>query len=239
MENEAENDYKPQKMRLQERTACERCGKCCTGSSPSLLKEDLALFTGGVLSYSDAITVRDGERVRSYSDGQIYESFMELIKTRCKENSSVCIFYSDENGCRIYENRPAQCRQYECWRPMDLYSGLGSGALGRKELLNGADVLLEIIGKHEERCSYKRLSGVFERLARRDETAVEEIMDMLQYDTYIRPFLNEKLDVPEGALDLILGRPLIDAVNEFGFKVVSEGDEYILLPLEEGNEEEK
>jgi Fe-S-cluster containining protein len=228
-----ENDYKPQKMRLQKRTACERCGKCCTGSSPSLLKEDMALFTGGVLSYSDAVTVRDGERLCSYSDGRIYESFMELVKIRCREHSSVCIFYSNEDGCRIYENRPAQCRKYECWSPMDLYSGLGSDALGRKELFNGVDVLMEIIGKHEARCSYKGLSHALERLAEGDEAAVEEVMDMLQYDTYIRPFLTEKFDVPEGALDLVLGRPLIDAVNEFGFKVVSEGEEYVLMPIDD------
>jgi len=222
---------------MEKRTGCIRCGKCCTGSSPSLLKEDLALFVSGVLSCGNTITIREGELVRSNSDGKIYESFMELIKIRCKERGSVCLFYNDD-GCGIYENRPSQCRQYECWRPSDLYGGLEKNALGRKELFNGVDMLLEIIGRHEEKCSYKRISGAFERLAGEDEDAVEEIMDMLQYDTYMRPFLQEKFNLPGEALDLILGRPLTDAVNEFGFKVVREGDDYILLPLEIEDQDE-
>ncbi len=230
-----ENNCKPQKMHMQKRTGCIRCGKCCTGSSPSLLKEDLALFVSGVLSYGNTITIREGERVRSNGDGQVYESFMELIKIRCKEQGPECVFYS-EDGCGIYENRPSQCRQYECWRPLDLYGGLERNALGRRELFNSVDLLLEIIRKHEEKCSYKRLSAALDRLADRDEDAVEEIMDMLQYDTYIRPFLQDKLNLPGDALDLILGRPLTDTVNEFGFKVAREGDDYVLLPLEPANE---
>ena len=226
-----ENNCQPQKMHMQKRTDCIRCGKCCTGSSPSLLKEDLALFVSGVLSYSNTVTVREGELVRSNSDGQIYESFMELIKIRCKDQSSVCVFYNDD-GCDIYENRPSQCRQYECWRPLDLYGGLERDALVRKELFNSVEILLEIIGRHEEKCSYKRLSGAFDRLAGGDENAVDDIMDMLQYDTYLRPFIQEKFNLPVDALDLILGRPLTDSVNEFGFKVAREGDDYVLLPIE-------
>src|SRR5208283_907442 len=168
-----ENGVRAQKMHMQNRTDCIRCGKCCTGSSPSLLKEDLALFVSGVLSYSNTITVREGELVRSKSDGQIYESFMEMIKIRCKDQSSVCVFYNAE-GCAIYENRPSQCRQYECWRPLDLYEGLEKNALGREELFNSINMLLEIIARHEEKCSYKRLSGAFARLAGGDEDAAVE-----------------------------------------------------------------
>src|SRR5208337_961628 len=179
-----ENGVRAQKMHMQNRTDCIRCGKCCTGSSPSLLKEDLALFASGVLSYSNTITVRKGERIRSHSDGHIYESFMELIKIRCKEQGPVCVFYNDD-GCGIYENRPTQCRQYECWRPLDLYGGLENNALGREELFGSVDMLMEIIRRHEEKCSYEKLSGAFDRLAVGDEDAVEGIMDMLQYDTYM------------------------------------------------------
>ncbi len=231
-----ENNCQPQKMQMQKRTACIRCGKCCTGSSPSLLKEDLALFVSGVLSYGNTVTIREGELVRSNGDGRVYESFMELIKIRSKDQGSVCVFYNDD-ACDIYENRPSQCRQYECWRPSDLYGGFEKNALVRKELFHSIDILLEIIGRHEEKCSYRRLSGAIGRLADGDEGAVEDIMDMLQYDTYMRPFLQEKFNLPGDALDLILGRPLMETVNEFGFKVVREGDDYILSPVEEQDEQ--
>jgi Fe-S-cluster containining protein len=227
-----DREDKPGRMKMQKRTSCIRCGKCCKTSGPSLLKEDMYLFTSGMLSYDSVHTIREGELVRSHDNGQVYESFTELIKVRGKNAGPVCIFYHDDEGCRIYQNRPSQCRQYQCWMPVNLYVNLEKDSLVRKELFGSVDVLMEIIEKHEARCSYGALSGAFERIAGGQENAVEDIMDMLQYDTYIRPFLKEKLNVPDEAMDLILGKPLIEAVGEFGFKVVREGDDYILSAIE-------
>lgn len=228
-----ESGEKSQKMRLNKRTSCVRCGKCCSESSPSLLKEDTALFLSGVLSYDNTYTLRDGEKIRSNGDGNIYESFVELIKIKDKDEVSVCVFYKDKEGCSIYENRPSQCRTYKCWAPENLMNGLEEGALKRSDIFGSVDLLMEVMEKHEEKCSYKKLSDAFERLADGSEDAVEEIMDMLQYDTYIRPFLEEKFNMPQNAMDLILGRPLINTINEFGFKVAKDGDDYILLQIED------
>jgi Fe-S-cluster containining protein len=227
---------KPQKMRFNKRTSCVRCGKCCSMSSPSLLKEDMALFLSGVLSYDNTYTIRGGERIRSKGDGEIYESSVELIKIKDKDGTSVCVFYKDKEGCSIYENRPSQCRIYKCWQMLtskNLMSGLEEGALKRSDIFGSVDLLMEVMKKHEEKCAYKKLSDALERLADGWEDAVEDIMDMLQYDTYIRPFLEEKFNIPQNAMDLILGRPLINTINEFGFKVVKDGDDYILLPIKE------
>jgi Fe-S-cluster containining protein len=234
-----ESGDKPQKMRLNKRTSCIRCGKCCTESSPSLMKADMSLFVSGVLSYENTYTIRDGERVRSKGDGNIYESFVELVKIKDKDRTSICVFYKDNEGCSIYENRPSQCRAYKCWAPENLMSGLEEKALRRSDIFGSIDLLMEVIERHEAKCSYKRLSDAFDRLAEGREDAVEDIMDMLQYDTYIRPFLEEKFNVPSTAIDLILGRPLMNTINEFGFKVVMDGDEYILLPIEPIKEGEK
>lgn len=227
----------PQKMQLQKRTHCIRCGKCCMGSSPSLMKEDMALFTSGILSYDAVSTIRDGELVPSREDGQIYESFTELIKLKEGEKAG-CLFYKGEEGCSIYEHRPAQCRTYECWTKKNLYDGLEEGSLKRADLFRSVDVLIDAIRRHEEKCSYKRLSGAFERLAEGDEAAVEEIMDALQFDTYLRPFLEEKFNVPAPAMSLVLGKPLLETINAFGFKVVKEGDDYILSAIEEDKEQQ-
>lgn len=233
-----EDGDKPQKMRMNKRTSCIRCGKCCSEGSPSLMKEDMALFVSGALSHENTYTIRDRERIRSHGDDSVYESFLEFIKIKAKDGTSVCMFYRDKEGCGIYENRPAQCRTYKCWAPENLMKGLEKGALKRRDIFGSVDVLLEVIDKHEEKCSYGKLSDACERLAQGDDAAVEDIMDMLQYDTYARPFLREKFNVPESALDLILGRHLTDTINEFGFKVVKEGDEYILLPIEPEIKEE-
>ncbi|BCB95604.1 zinc/iron-chelating domain-containing protein [Dissulfurispira thermophila] len=227
-----ENSDKPQKMRLNKRTSCIRCGKCCSESSPSLMKADISLFISGVLSHDNTYTIRYGERVRSNVDDNIYESFIELIKIKNKEGTSICIFYKDNEGCSIYENRPSQCRAYKCWSPENLINGLEKNALKRSDIFGSIDLLMDVIGKHEEKCSYAKLSDAFDRLAEGIEDAVEDIIDMLQYDTYIRPFLKEKFNVPSTAMDLILGKPLIDTINAFGFKVEINGEEYTLSPIE-------
>lgn len=226
-----QNISRPQKMGMNKRTTCERCGMCCMQSSPSLIKEDMALFVSGVLSYDNTYTIREMERVRSKGDGNIYESFLELIKIKSKNGSSTCVFYDETNGCSIYENRPYQCRIYKCWAPENLLVGLENISLKRSDIFGSVDVIMKAIKMHEEKCSYKNLSSALERLAEGSENAAEEIIDMLQYDTYIRPFLKEKFNIPESAMDLILGRPMIETINEFGFKIQRKGDEYILLHI--------
>ncbi|MEW5744819.1 MAG: YkgJ family cysteine cluster protein [Nitrospirota bacterium] len=233
-----ESGDRPQRMRLERRTSCVRCGKCCTASSPSLMKEDLPLFVAGVLSCDTTYTIRDGERVRSRQDGAVYESFTELIKLKEGEGTGGCMFYRGKEGCSIYEHRPSQCRAYKCWAPENLYEGLEASSLKRRDLFASVDLLLEVMNKHDEKCSYRRLADAFDRLAGGDEQAVEEIMDMLQYDTYARPFLQERFSVPESALDLILGRPLAERIAEFGFRVVRQGDDYVVMPIEDTPENE-
>lgn len=221
-----------QKKSVKLKKSCDRCGTCCSEGSPVLLKEDLRLFTSGVLSYDSAYSVREGELLRSHRDNELYESRMDLIKVKEKEGTAECTFYEGRAGCRIYENRPEQCRAYACWAPHEMMTGLEELRLTRKDLFDSLETLLQIMARHEEKCSYQRLSDAVEKVSGGDETAVEDIMDMLQYDTYARPFLEEKFHIPRGAMDLLLGRPLVDTIRSFGLKVVTEGDEHILVPVE-------
>ncbi len=232
-----ESDDKPRKMKLSKRTSCVRCGTCCTGGSPVLIKDDFSLFTSGILSYDTAYTIREGEFIGSQGSADIYESPMEMVKIKEKEGTAECIFFKGEGGCAIYENRPAQCRAYKCWAQHEMITGLEEKCLTRKDLFGSVDILIEIMTKHHAKCSYGRLSDAFARIAKGEEAAVEEIMDALQYDTYMRPVLQERFSIPGGAIELLLGRSLIQTINAFGFKVVREGDDYILLPVE-GQEEQ-
>lgn len=223
---------RPSKRGFSKKTNCDRCGDCCRKGSPSLMKEDLDLFALDVLSYENTYTIRLNEPLISLEDNSIYESFVELIKINDKGLNTACFFYDNEEGCTIYEKRPVQCREYKCWDHSDLIIGLEQNALNRADIFGSVEVVMEIIKKHEEKCSYEKLSRAFERLSSNSEEAIEDIIDILQYDTYIRPFIEERLDIPRGAINLILGRPLIETINGFGFKVVKEGEEYILLPIE-------
>ncbi|MGO9614321.1 MAG: YkgJ family cysteine cluster protein [Dissulfurispiraceae bacterium] len=226
-----DNSDKPRKMKLTTRTNCVRCGSCCIQGSPVMLKEDLSLFNS-TLSYDSTYTVREGELIRSPADGELYESTLELIKIKENEGRAGCMFYREDEGCMIYEQRPTLCRQFTCWSSQDVVTGLQEKGLTRRDLFSSVELLLEIIQKHEEKCSYKRLSEALQQIQKGEEGAVDEILDMLQYDTYIRPFLSERLNIPANALDLILGTMLIETINEFGYKVIQSEHEYRLAPVD-------
>lgn len=226
-----EESESPRKTRFSKKTECTRCGKCCTECSPSLMKQDMRLFISGVLSPENVYTIREGEPARYGSD--VYESFVEIIKIRENEEAAGCIFYSEGLGCVIYEDRPLQCKEYKCWETEAPLYGLEESALKREDFFGSVDIIMDAIKKHNKKCSYKRLSSAIGRLNENKDDALDDIIDMLQYDTYIRPFLKDKLSVPSTAMDLILGRPLTETINEFGFRIENDGDEYILLQLKE------
>ncbi|MFA5354495.1 MAG: YkgJ family cysteine cluster protein, partial [Thermodesulfovibrionales bacterium] len=220
-----EEGDKPKRMKMKKkRTSCERCGNCCSGGGPVLLKDDLALFSSGVLSHADVYTIRENERVGSKEN--VYESFLEMIKLREAENGA-CSFYAGNGECRIYEKRPYQCRAYKCWSANeidnpgaalaeeDILIGLEGNCITRKDFFAGIDLVMDVIKRHEEKCSYERLNAALEKASEGDEEAMDEVMDMFQYDASIRPFLTEKFSIPQNALDLILGRPLTETIRGF------------------------
>ncbi|MCE5313277.1 MAG: YkgJ family cysteine cluster protein [Nitrospiraceae bacterium] len=216
--------------------ACTRCGGCCKGGAPSLLKEDAALFNSGILNQSHVFTIRDSELVKSHDDNTLYES-IELIKVKDKPGTSECIFFGEGNICSIYENRPAQCRQFECWNPAEVLNGLEANRLTREELFAESDAIMEIIRHHEQKCSYIRLKDALDMMAAGEELAVDELIDMLQYDTYARPFIQENFSISPDMFDLILGRPMTQTLESFGFRVMNDGDNYMISTIQEETKE--
>lgn len=234
-----EEGDKPKKMKFVKKTECDRCGKCCSGSTPSLQKDDIALFRTSILSFDNTFTIREGELFNVPGDQETYRAFIELIKIKPREGSEECIFHNGTEGCTIYDRRPSQCAAYACWELNDALTGLEAKALRRKDLFGDVELIADIIGRHEERCSYEKLAGAIEKAAGGDETAVEEISDMLQYDTFIRDYVTEKFNIPESSHDLLFGKPMTGRIKEFGLKVEKEGDGFVLMPLQKAGMQEK
>jgi len=216
------------------KSSCTRCGSCCTSGTPVLLKDDLALFADGTLSHEALYAVREGELLWSVRDEDYYEAPLELIKVKGKDDSAVCVFYSPETGCSVYDKRPLQCREFECWAPTPPFSGLEERALQREDLFGTVKVLMDVMGRHNDRCSYARLADTVRRAEQGEESAVEEVLDMLSYDTYLRPSIQEQLSVPSDAMDLVLGRPLLQTIEAFGLKVERDGESYTLVRSDRG-----
>lgn len=89
------------------RFECTGCGKCCTGPG----------------DYFIAVTRAEQRRIRAFL-GVSWRWFRRRYVTRYDEateslrtepGSGRCAFLGDDNRCRIYPVRPAQCRYYPFW----------------------------------------------------------------------------------------------------------------------------
>ena len=81
---------------------------------PTLHEEDAVLFSNGVLNKADVYTLRIGEVARNIDDTLMVIQ-QEMIKIKGQGESWSCLFYDDdENACKIYDHRPAECRALQC-----------------------------------------------------------------------------------------------------------------------------
>lgn len=155
----------------------------------------------------------------------------EIIKIKGRDKEWTCMFYDDEhNACTIYEHRPIECRLLKCWDTRELEGIFMKRLLQRSHLIAPQDGILQIMGAHEKRCSYARLRRLVEELKGPDsETAIEMILDLLQYDHYFRPFISEKLKIDSEETAFFFGRPLVKTINMFGLEVKQKGNDFWLV----------
>jgi len=228
-----EKDEKPKKTRFSLKSGCDRCGECCRRSTPIILKEDIPLFNKGVLSEKDIYTIREGEKVFSSIDGEIYDSSMEIIKIRPIFGSSTCLFYDPEFGCTIYENRPTVCREYECWSQNMAITGLEKRRLTRSDLFSSIEIINEAINKQEEKCSLSKFSDIVDKFISGKNENFEKIVEMIIYDMAIRDWVKEKLEIQDDLLPLLFGKPILELAPLHGLIIEKEGENFIIKVMEE------
>lgn len=226
-------DGKPKKMKFSLKKDCDRCGECCMRDTPVILKEDISLLTNGIISENDIYAIREGEKIRSSIDGDTYYSSMELIKLRPIFGSSTCLFYDPEVGCTIYENRPTVCREYECWSQNITITGLEKRRLTREDLFGRVDVLKEAINKHDERCSLEKFNKIVEEFISGKEENFEAIVNMILYDTAIRDWAREKLEIDSNVFSLIFGKTLFEIAPLYGLLIERDGENFIIKVMED------
>lgn len=228
-----DSDGKPKKMKFSAKITCDRCGECCRRDTPVILKEDLALLNKGIISERDIYTLREGEKIRSSIDGEMYYSSMELVKIKPIFGSFTCLFYDSEEGCTIYEQRPTVCREFECWSQNLSITGIEKRRLTRDDLFGSIELLKEAIKKHEENCSLGRFQDLIEELKKDRKEKIEEIAEMIIYDSSLRNWLKEKLSLSEEVLPLILGRSLFEIAPFYGLIIEKEGENFIIKVTQE------
>ncbi len=229
-------DGSPKKMKFSMKSGCIRCGECCIRGTPVILKDDIALLTKGIISEKDIYTIREGEKMRSSIDGDIYYSSMELIKIKPIFGSFTCIFYDSEEGCTIYEHRPTVCREYECWSQNITVTGLEERRLTRADLFDGIELIKEAIKKHEENCSLQKFNDFIDELKKGKEENVSKIAEMILYDSHLRGWVKEKLTLSEEVLPLLFGRTLFELIQFYGLIIEKEGENFIVKVMQEEKE---
>ncbi|MBI4643603.1 MAG: YkgJ family cysteine cluster protein [Deltaproteobacteria bacterium] len=195
--------------------SCVRCGECCELSSPTLLAPDLALFRREILTWNEVYALRPGEQVTS-REGKASTLAEERLKVREVPGSRQCWFYlAATNKCRIYEDRPEQCRRQQCWgeeAPVPEAAEL----LSREALLADVPEIWDLITAHEERCALSRVFQTLQALETEPDTAGEALFDALHFDHYLRQMLQEEWELSAPATEFILGRPLTQFLRDHG-----------------------
>jgi Fe-S-cluster containining protein len=203
------------------RPYCVRCGECCLHGSPSLHLEDAELVIQGILSPQDLYTLRKGERAKLNAEGKLGMVQQEAIKIREKPENGQCIFYSEpDRECAIYQHRPLQCKLQACWDPQSLKMLLHKEKLSRGYLLKGDEARLKLIHVHDERCDPEELDRAFSIIDQTgDEAALDQILEILRYDTAFRVVLTEKGGFQVEELDFYFGRSIEEIVRAYGVRV--------------------
>lgn len=221
------------KKKPKSRTHCIRCGTCCVKGGPTLHKEDAVLLAKSILTEKDVYTLRKGEVVRDLDD-RLIELKNEIVKIKGKRDTWTCLFFDgDHKACTIYRDRPLECRALKCWDLSEFQQALAKPHLQRHDVLDGNDGLLKLITTHETRCGYHILKAAAQAAEGPDlQAGVEQILDLLRYDDFMRPFLMGKLSLDPAAMDFFFGRPLAKTIGMFGLHVQQQGDTYTLVPVE-------
>lgn len=212
---------------------CNKCGTCCIGASPMLVKEDYNLYLINLLNDNNTYTVRRNEPLYNRQEQELFFSPVEGVKI---DEDSGCVFYEGAGQCSIYNDRPLQCREFKCWDNTPPMEGLEYRCLTRKDLFSEIPSLIEIINKHEEFCSYEIFLNLIEKFQNGDESVLDEIVDIIKFDLSSREFVFNTFGVSEKATNLILGRPMTDSLEYLGIHLSYDEDCIVISRIKRDHE---
>lgn len=217
-------------MAVSNQTDCSVCGTCCRKGGPVLHHQDLPLV-GQVLPLHLLVTLRAGELTYDPVTSKLVPLEAEVIKVagtgfaQTPQNPWSCVFLEGEAHCRIYENRPAQCRALLCKDTKALEELYNEGRLTREDILAAAPAgWLALARTHEEDCSLLDLIELAPQ-ALDNPQAEAALLEALRFDAAFRDLCAEKADMSPAVLPCVLGRPLADFLASFGLGIVGTGAE--------------
>ena len=202
-------------------TKCIRCGTCCEKGGPALHTEDKPLIMAGNIHTRHLYTIRKGEWVHDNVRDCLVPATADIIKITGKNQSWECVFYrTTDKTCRVYAQRPHECRILKCWDTRELESYYQNNRLTRRDLLAEMADLWELIQLHEDNCAHESINTAIQNLdGNAAQQASQTIITAVQYDQTIRQLVTERGNVTEDMLDFLFGRPLTQALKTAGCRI--------------------
>lgn len=202
-------------------SSCQRCGTCCSKGGPALHDPDIEQVESGRIPLSSLYTIRKGELARDNISGGLICVDNEIIKIKSIPDFQSCLYYDDESkACRIYDDRPFECRELECWDTGAIVRNYSKNRLTRKKVLKDIQWILEIVDTHEARCSFEEIRRFADLREKGDPKGAGRLQEIVNDDSQFRYLLTRKGNISSDMLDFLLGRPLAQTINrQFGIKV--------------------
>ncbi len=177
-------------------------------------------------------TLRAGEPVYDNINDKQALLQIELIKIRENQDTGACIFYDPlGSSCTIYEQRPIQCRSFECWNENKLRSLFKTKKLKRLDVVNDP-VITDLIRAHESRVPFRMFFNLLTTI-KPDPDVENQILDLINYDLHFRNFVSDRLSLSKEELDFYFGRPLLECIKPLGFKLSGSAEQGYILEAKE------
>ena len=103
----------------------------------------------------------------------------------------------------------------------------------RDRLLTKLPALSDLVAEHQERCSYRKVGILAERIknSRNDGRGdIEALLEIVRYDQSLRQVTVERTRLDKELLDFLFGSPLVDTLRRFKIKLSREGGRITVVP---------
>ncbi len=207
---------------------CEQCGKCCEQGGPALHFQDLDRIRNGQIPIASLITLRKGELAHNPVTDKIQGISVELVKLIGTGRQWNCVYYDNDEGCTIYDNRPHACQALKCWDTEEILSLVEKDTLSRGMILGDDHAMIPIIAEHERICPCDDLEYIQKNYGKLSATEKKDVEKRVRHDLRFRTRIIKDFDLKLSEELFYFGRPLFQLLHPLGVRISEVRNEILL-----------
>lgn len=213
-------------------STCSRCGACCKKGGPAFHHADRRLIEEGIIHSRCLYTIRRGELAYDNVRECLIPADSDIIKLKSQNDSWTCIFFDeDQAACRIYADRPLECKALQCWNTAEFEKIYRKNRLTRADLMSEIEGLWDLLEDHQRRCDYETIQELVNALeGPQKKKARKQLTEIIQYDIEIRKLVVRRAGLDTDMMDFLFGRPLTITIKNYGIMVKQSGNKIRLMP---------